>query len=190
MIIYLARHTEYDNPRNISPFHLPVHLSIEGREKAKRMGNWFKENAKSSTPIISSPIARCVQTSEIISSVSNSFVTFDDRLFETMCPNLQGTVEKEFEGWKFAQDDPSRESQSDILKRVLNLYNEVVEKGADRIFVSHGDPLTILWFHLTGKKIEHYLWSPQNSIHNIQRGDIVKISVENSNVQDTEYIKV
>ncbi len=190
MIIYLTRHTEYDNPNRLFVFHLPVNLSVNGRAHAQRMGQWFAKNATKSLPIISSPIARCIQTTEIISSHTDSFVTFDDRLIETRCANLQGTQEPENKTWQTQYDDQSRETQSAILERSLNLYKEIVEKGADRILVSHGDPLTILLYHLTNQTIPHYLWSPEQEPHNVQRGEIVKLTIENKEVKDIKRIKV
>lgn len=176
MVLYFVRHTPYHNPNNIFAFHLPMYLSEEGREQAHRIGEWFTKN-NNNLPIYTSPIVRCVQTAEIIAAHTNSFVTPDERLTETRLPNLQGTKQPEDKPWVKEEEDSTRESREDILKRVLNIYTELVSDGKDCILVSHGDAITILYYHLNKKEFPEYLWGPENSKNVIHRGEIVKIEI-------------
>ena len=88
MHIYLVRHTKYHNPENIFPFHLPVNLSVEGREHARRIADWFTNKKLIKLPIFTSPVVRCVQTAEIIAGQTDSFVSADERLVETYSPGI------------------------------------------------------------------------------------------------------
>jgi len=176
MKIFLVRHAAYHNPDTIYPFHLPVPLSEDGRKHAQRVGEWFQSQKIFKLPIFTSPIQRAVETAEAISEKTQSDIQKDDRLIETYSEGLQG--KKQSEDWKFEFDDPTRESKESVLKRVLNIYNEKIEEGEDCIFVSHGDPLTLLWYFLVKKEMPHYVWDPAN-IDVIKRGEIVEIDIEN-----------
>ncbi len=190
MHIYLVRHTHFFNPENIYPFHLDLYLSEEGREHAKRIGQWFAENKLQNLPIHTSPIIRCVQTAEIIASYIHAFVRIDQRLIETSCPNLQGKKIPLETPWIVEEDDESRESRSDILNRVLNAYKERVNEGKDCILVSHGDALTILYYYLNSKKLPKYLWGPENIENIINRGEIVNIELNGDKIHSISRIKV
>ena len=63
MKIYLLRHCEYVNPNNIMPGRLPVELSEEGLNQAKRLRKYFMD--KDIGMIYSSAVRRCKQTAEI-----------------------------------------------------------------------------------------------------------------------------
>lgn len=189
MVLYFVRHTPYTNPNNLFAFHLPMYLSEEGRKHAHRIGEWFTKNGGNKLPIVTSPIVRCVQTSEILATHTNSFVTTDERLIETRLPNLQGTKQPHNQAWVIEEKDESREPREAILKRVLSVYNERIDRGQDCILVSHGDPITILYYHLNKMEFPEYLWSPENKKNVIQRGDIVKIEITPYKL-DTTRIKV
>src|SRR3989304_7100135 len=109
MHIYLVRHTKFHNPDHLFPFPLPFHLSESGREHAKRIANWFFEKKFLNLPISVSPIARTIQTAEIIAAKINSMVEIDSRLIETSCPNLQGNKKPETNSWVVEEEDGSRE---------------------------------------------------------------------------------
>lgn len=188
MIIFLVRHTEYENPDNIYPFHLPVNLSTLGRENAKLIGKWFKKNNHSKLPIYSSPIARCIQTSEIIASETQSYISFDIRLIETYCPGLQGKTKPKKDAWKIENDELTRESKESILKRMLNILTEKINENHDCILVSHGDQTTMLYYLFRNKSFPTYFWDPENSDNIVNMGDIVKIKVEDNKVIDIAKI--
>lgn len=181
MKIYLVRHAVFHNPNNVFPFHLPLYLSPVGRKHVKRVGEWFASKSASGLPVISSPIVRCVQTSEIIASVTKSDVTLDERLIEVANPKLQGTPLPP-EHWKTEESDPDTESIEDIRKRVFNWFEDMLKTGGDVIGVSHGTPLTVLYFTLTGQTVAPHLWSPENESKNIQRGEIAVLTIDNKNL--------
>lgn len=177
MTIYLVRHTQYHNPENIFPFHLPVYLSVEGREHAKRIGKWFDEHQLHDLPMFSSPIVRCVQTAEIIASQINSFVSVDNRLEETYSPGIQGLRMPEKDDWKVIYEDPTRETVQSVTSRAVSIFKEKVAQGQDCILVSHGDPLTILYYYLLDEPLPKDMWKPENVEFVIDRGEIVKVEL-------------
>lgn len=181
MHIYLVRHAKYHNPENIFPFHLPVHLSKEGREHVQRVAKWFLKRDVKDLPIFTSPIARCVQTAEIIAAQTNSYVACDERLIETHSPQLQGKVQPQTDAWKIEEEDMTRETQDSVRARAVSIFEEKVSEQNDCILVSHGDPLTILYFHLMGEKLPANLWSPANAEKVIDRGEIVDIEITEEN---------
>ncbi len=188
MHIYLVRHTKYHNPENVFPFHLPVNLSVEGREHAKRIAAWFKDKKLGQIPIYSSPIVRCVQTSEIIAAQTDSFVTADDRLVETFSPGIQGTHKPEKDEWKIEDEDPTRESIESIRQRASSIFEEKLNHNHNCILVSHGDPLTILYYHLLQKELPQDMWKPGNEDLVISRGEIVDVEIgENHKLTLTRY---
>ncbi len=180
MNIYLVRHTEYYNPTNIFPFHLPVYLSEEGRAHAKRIGKWFKEN-NITLPIYTSPIMRTVQTSEIIASFTDSFVTSDPRLRETESIDLLGKPRGE-KYWEIEPCDETREKIEEVQKRIVEIFNEKKDNNEECILISHGDPLTALYYYLLNKPLMPFLWYPDNEKNCIQRGEIVKITIDNDSI--------
>ena len=183
MHIYLVRHTEYSNPKGVYAFHLPFTLSRKGKNHAAKIGEWLNKKGNS-LPIYTSSIKRCVQTSEIIASKTNSIIRRDERLIEVYCPNLQGKKKptKNEDSWKLEEDDLSREPWLKTLRRMINLFKEKVSLGEDCIFVSHGEPLTLLYYHLIDKKPRKYLWDPKNKNKVILKGMIVDIEVDNDNI--------
>jgi len=190
MHIYLVRHTKYHNPENIFPFHLPVYLSTEGREHAHRIADWFHNHSLLEVPIYTSPILRCVQTSEIIASATDSFVMSDSRLIETASPQLQGQVQPEKDPWKYEDTDTTRETQAAIKDRVTDIFEEKMTLGKDCVLVSHGDPLTILFYHLQKSPLPPELWSPENEAKIISRGEIVDVVITNNAVNSITRYKV
>lgn len=180
MNIYLVRHTQYYNPENIYAFFLPLYLSTTGRKRANLLASWFVKKEMLELPIYTSPIVRCLQTAEIIASKTKSFVAIDQRLTEVSCPNLQGVKKPKKDDWKLEEDDQTRETHLSTRKRILDLYNQKVKEGKDCIFVSHGEPLTILQFYLQNKKLPQYLWNDENKENVIQKGNIVEILITDS----------
>ena len=172
--LYLVRHAEYDNPENIYPFHLPLQLSKEGRDHAKRVGEWFQNNSII-LPIFTSPIVRAVQTSEIISSKIGSFVVVDRRLVETSHASLQGKTIQNKDDWKNQRKLPDREPQENQRDRILAVIYEKIDQNMPAILVSHGDPLSITLMSLVGKSIDPEQMSTDDYI---QKGEIVELVFE------------
>lgn len=185
MMIYGVRHTDYLNPENIYPFHLPVQLSAEGRAHAKRIGEWFQKKGVGNITIFSSPIVRTHETAEIIADAIGSSITIDARLIESSCTNLQGKKQEGPNPVEREYDDPTREPLIDVQKRMIQFFDEKVFENKDCIFVTHGDPITTLYYHLIGKSpLPKHLYVPENFSLCIQRGEIVQITVANPFVVD------
>ncbi len=193
MRIYLVRHGEYSNPDNIFPFHLPVTLSEEGREHIKRVGSWFQRKDVRKIPIYTSPILRTRETAEIIASFTNSSIENDDRLIESYSPNLQGKRQPGKEGdnaaWQMQCSDQSRESSESVQKRMIECFNEKAREGKDCVLVSHGDPLTALYYHLIQKALVSCLFDDEHIDIYIKRGEIVSVQIDGDDYQ-TERITV
>lgn len=187
MTIYLLRHGEYSNPDNIFPFHLPVTLSELGKEHIKRTGQWFAQKGVKATPIFTSPILRAVETAEIMALSTSSKVSTDDRLIESYCPNLEGKKQPGKEGdaaaWKMQCGDRSRETSESVQKRMIECFDEKVDEGKDCILVSHGDPLTALYYHLIQKELVSCLFDVEHIGIYIKRGEIVCVDVNEGNYQ-------
>lgn len=190
MHVYVVRHTEYENPDGVFAFHLPLPLSKSGQEHAAEIGDWFQQHTGKGIKIFSSPILRTVQTAEAIADKTNSEIQTDDRLIETQLPDLQGQAKPEGEKWKLEEDHPARESREDVLKRMLDIFNEKVEAGEDCVLVTHGDASTLFYFHLHDKKVPQYLWSPDVKDQVVLRGDILDVEVEDGEVRGVERVRI
>lgn len=190
MYLYLVRHLEYENPSKIYAFHLPLYLSVKGRRNADQIASWFVNKRLLGLNIYTSPIVRCVQTAEIIAAQTGSFVASDSRLIESSCSNLQGKEKNITNPWKVEEDDSTREVKDSVRERVISIYHEMVTQNNDCIFISHGDPLTVLYYWLQNRNLPKYLWDPVISQQVVQRGDIVIIKIENRSVSFIDKINV
>lgn len=147
--IYLLRHCEYDNPRNILPGRLPVTLSAEGIAQANKLSLFFSQQSVSK--IYSSAVERCKQTSEIISGGTIP-VLFDTRILETLSA-YQGFwgENQHVGGYHFFShvQNLGGESLSDIKRRVSAFWEEsIVTSNENIIICSHGDPLQVLYSYI------------------------------------------
>jgi len=188
--MYLVRHTEYLNPERIFPFHLPVFLSPEGRSHAKRIGEWFVTNNHKNIPIYSSRLVRTVQTAEIIASQTNSNVMIDIRLVEYTSPSLQGTKMSDVDTWKQEQEDNSRETYDSIKIRMKSILSEMLNKKEDCILISHGDPLTLLYYTIMNMQLPEFLWTPELEPICIQKGEIVQLEYNDNTLLHSQRINV
>lgn len=131
-------------------------------------------------PIYSSPIKRAYQTAEVIAKVIDSKVSYDERLTESSCPNLEGkkAPDDEEETWKMQCRDPLRESSESLQKRALECFQEKVKEGNDCILVSHGDPLAALVYYLIKKPLTTCLFDDEHYKFYIKRGEIVQVKID------------
>lgn len=171
--IYLLRHCDYDNPRNILPGRLPVELSEAGKERARELRDIFSD--KKISRIYSSAVLRCKQTAEIVSGGQIPIV-YDKRLLESLSA-LQGYWEHDWNHFFDHIDELGGETILDIKKRVVNFYEELVPKlEADEnvIICSHGDPLQVLYAHLKGLKFDDSNHLPENLENGwLERGEFL-----------------
>ncbi|HAV14915.1 MAG TPA: hypothetical protein DCX25_01145 [Candidatus Pacebacteria bacterium] len=154
--LYLVRHCEYDNPRNILPGRLPVELSEKGKKQARKLTEYFKD--KSIAKIHSSAVLRCKQTSEIISSNAIPIV-YDKRLLEIHSA-YQGIARepndplKEYEYFYGHIPELGGESLYDIYTRMASFFEELLLDLHENVIVcSHGDPLYMAYYWFTKKPL-------------------------------------
>lgn len=187
MTVYLVRHTKYSNPDKVFAFKLPLELSKEGISHALKIGGWFKNNSLLGLKVYSSPIKRTLQTAKIIASEIGSKVFIEDRLTEVSCPNLQGKKQpNNGEGdaaWKMEAFDSSREPSAAVQKRIVSFFQEKLDEKKDCIFISHGDPLTALYYYLTKKPLVPCLFDDEHLDIYIKRGEIVKVEINEDKFQ-------
>lgn len=90
--------------------------------------------------------------------------------------------------WFLEQQDELRETKESILKRMRSIYEEKVKEGEDCTLVSHGDPITLFYYQLIGKKILRYIWSPENRGATVKKGEVVKIEIKDGGFVRAEKI--
>lgn len=144
--IYLLRHGEYENPRQIFPGRLPgFPLSTKGLEQAKRLGESMAHLHIAA--VYASPLTRTYQTAQAIAAVHNLPVQTDERLMDLVTP-LQGKPVAYMESinWSFYRREyieQGGEPLSTAFRRINVCIREKVAKhpGQHIVFVSHGDPI-------------------------------------------------
>jgi len=189
MKIYLVRHTEYENPKNIYAVWLPFKLSKLGKRHAKTVAEYLAKKCEIGVPITASPIERCQETAKYIAKQTKSKIETDKRLIEVYSPGLQGKTIPGKNDYIFEEGDPKRERRTKIRVRMLSIFNEKIKEGKDCILVSHGDPIVTLYYHLSHLKLLRFLWNPKNP-NLIMKGEIVEIDIENGEVIKVERIKL
>jgi broad specificity phosphatase PhoE len=158
LTIYLARHAEAANPRDILYGRLPrVDLSARGREQAAALAE-----AMGGLPlqaIYSSPLLRARRTAAAIAahhpgvSVSRSGLLLENR------HPYQGRPHKEIAALGDRAYDPDvlgakGESILDLRERMVRFLRQVSRHHRDGVVaaVAHADPLAALRAHLLGKE--------------------------------------
>lgn len=152
--IYLLRHCEYANPRNLLVGRLPVELSLDGVKHAERLAEYFSD--KKIEKIYSSAVKRCQQTSEIISR-GKIAIENDQRILETFSA-YQGYwggwdgKELVWDDFFIHRDTVGGEGAEDISQRMTSFFRDLAQKPEKNIIIcSHGDPLYLLFLSLIGK---------------------------------------
>lgn len=152
MTIYLTRHTQYANPRNILPGRLPVELSEEGVTEAERLQLFFQD--KNISKIYSSAVHRCKQTSETIAN-NNISIEYDQRLLESFSA-YQGYWIEDFKHYWIHRHEVGGEGHQDIQNRMVSFWQEKIVKSeidGNIIICSHGDPLYFLYQYLADQPL-------------------------------------
>jgi broad specificity phosphatase PhoE len=160
-IIYLLRHGEYDNPKDILPIRLPgFPLNQKGRQQAYKNAKYLKN--KKIAAIYSSPILRCKQTSEIIGKTLRKRVHYSKLILEVKSP-IQGMekskyykLKKKYIGIPYSYPDHIKnkgETIMQIYKRIYKLVFKIINKHLEEnvVVVAHGDPIMILIYGLVNK---------------------------------------
>jgi len=161
--VYLIRHADVENPRRLLYGHLDgFQLSALGRAQAAAVGERLRsENVKR---IVSSPLARAVETAELINSRLDppAILEADPELREAEFSRyLQGLpywqIPLRRPLW-FAHKArrglvPGDESVDRMGGRILDVVRRIVREhaGETMAVVSHADPLQAAWILLDGR---------------------------------------
>lgn len=166
MKIYLIRHGETDaNRQRRLQGRLDIPLNESGRAQALEAS---KELSKISFDrIYSSPLARAVETGEIVSGVSREHFILDDRIQEISFGEAEGRPMDEL-GDEFARffDAPGRyvpwpgaESLSELAERVGQFLSDIrSEKDEKVLVVSHGAAIHAMLWKISGCSLDQF-WS-------------------------------
>jgi broad specificity phosphatase PhoE len=145
--IFLLRHADYENPYNILPCRLPFPLSESGIAALAKWREYF--SCVKIERIYTSPVLRCVQTSEYISQNQINIVK-DVRLAEVLSAAQGSILEKQWREELYGKvNELGGETQEEVQRRVADLWNSIVF-GQDKNYMicSHGDPLLFLYQYL------------------------------------------
>lgn len=155
---YLIRHGNVDVPldeKGDRLFYGPeARLNAVGQEKAARLGRDLHSRAVPLDRVFSSPFPRAAETARLIATPFGLPVAVDPRLGDTHAPNLWGTSIEEANRKGpysyFVQPTPDQEVPEQIDARMLAAYQQIYaeSRGQTFVLVSHGDPLTILYYRL------------------------------------------
>lgn len=157
--IYLVRHGDVHNPRNVLYERLEgFPLSNLGRTQAHALGRFL--STKTLSHIYASPLERTKETAGIIASYQADVgITYEERIIEVSTP-LRGSRMEVLAatGWDFYTRRHIRaggERLGDIWRRMSRFLHEAVRKHAGEkiAVVSHGDPIMISMIKHQGKRL-------------------------------------
>ena len=127
-------------------------LTDNGKEQARKVGNYFKSIGVSFDTIYYSPMIRCFETAREISAIVGGKLIPEDRILELDYGDWEGLTRKEIES-KFADDynkycsdmscrpTGSVENANDVSIRVLDFLHELkdsdITKGKQVLIVTH-----------------------------------------------------
>lgn len=171
--IFLVRHGEVINPKNIIYGYLPVPLSPKGKAQAKKVGHFLREQKIGA--IFASPMKRTQETAKIIKKAIGGKVKIitDKNLRESgLGHHTEGATRQDFmEKYKklcyFYNRFPARvnvggENLAKIAVRVLKSVSGGIKKypGQNLVFVSHRDPILALLLKISKRSF--------NDLHKVQ----------------------
>ena len=161
MNIYFARHGQTQwNKDNIICGRKNIPLTEKGKEQAQKLA----ENlvAEKIDIIISSPLQRAIQTSEIVAKSLECEILIDERLIEQNYGIYEG-VNSGNEGFlnnkrNFAYKYPEGESMMQVAARVYPLIDELRERYADKniLLICHGGVCRVLKTYFQDMTNEEY----------------------------------
>jgi len=158
--VWLARHGEVHNPKNLLYGRLPrVDLTSEGRRQAQALADCLR--GRPLAAIYSSPMLRARRTADAIRSAHPEIgpVHIDSDLLEVRTA-WQGEPLEALERikWDFYTNPrhPDDESLRAIHDRMLRWLGRMLRRhaGSEVVGVSHGDPILILVGTLSGLALD------------------------------------
>ncbi len=157
-IVYLIRHADYENPKNIFHGRLPgFPLSKEGKVQAQKLVTLLKD--KPLAAVYSSPLTRAYQTAEIIAAPHRLKIQTDKRLMDIKTP-LQGKPISylhsiNFQVYRHEFIKAGGEKLSDVFKRMDSFFKDMLRRYPGKVLavVSHGDPIMSIGFKYRGRPL-------------------------------------
>ncbi len=155
MKLYVVRHGEtVENANNCLVGRINSSLTEKGIEQAKKVREYFKD--KKIDLIVSSPLDRCKQTSEIIS---------DEMIPIVYTESLLGRNHGEFTGkprdsinfdeyWNYNKNIQYEKAESvkDLYDRIARLMDDLKGEFTDKsiIIVTHSGVMRVLYYYFNG----------------------------------------
>ena len=155
MKLYVVRHGEtLENANNCLVGRINSSLTAEGIQQAKKVSAYFKD--KNIDLIVSSPLDRCRQTSEIISN-NKIPIIYSDSLLGRDHGEFTGRPKESInfdEYWNYNKNIKYKRAESvqDLYNRVAKLVEEIKEKyaGKNVIIVTHSGIMRVLYYYFKG----------------------------------------
>lgn len=169
MKIYIARHGETAWNRE---FRVCGRTDLELTERGIEQAHLLAQEVEkyNITHIISSPLKRALQTSEVVSEKTGIPVTVDDRLIEQDYGSFEGVSGKD-EGFlenkkKFAYRYPGGESMMMVAARVYPLIDEIKIRYQDKnvLLICHGGVCRVINTYFQDVTNEEFFhWNMENA---------------------------
>ena len=177
-VVFLIRHGEIDNPRNIIyGSNIEMQLANTGKDQMQRLAAKILKSGNVPSKIFSSPLQRTMESSNILASIWGiSDIQVEEDLKDSYVPALAGqptsVLAKLRSKGEDAYSDELRkqgnESRQDIATRMFRAYQKAISNISDSIaLVSHGDPILFLLYKLE---------NPDSS--EIPMADIIKNTID------------
>ena len=155
MKLYVVRHGEtLENANNCLVGRINSSLTAEGINQDKKVSAYFKD--KNIDLIVSSPLDRCRQTSEIISN-NKIPIIYSDSLLGRDHGEFTGKPKESInfdEYWNYNKNIQYKRAESvqDLYNRVAKLVEEIKEKyaGKNVIIVTHSGIMRVLYYYFKG----------------------------------------
>lgn len=186
MEIYLIRHTQVNLPEGICYGFSDVDVSENFEEDTASILK--KINIDKSFITFSSPLIRCIKLSKLIGTDE---LYIDERLKEINFGDWElkkwNEIDRlEIEKWSndyVSNNCPAGESFSDLYKRVIEFYNDILLINKDIIVVTHGGVIRCL--------LANILEIPLKNAHKIKvnMGSITKITIDKA-ITVIDYINM
>ncbi|MCR5772674.1 MAG: histidine phosphatase family protein [Butyrivibrio sp.] len=134
MYWYFVRHGETNwNKERLFQGATDVPLDDNGRRQALEAGVRLKNNGISIKKVYSSPLDRAIETAELITGISRSEFTIDERIKEMFFGELEGT---DYDVVKAREKDLFEEPQKYVNckpKKGVETYDSIVSRAGDFI---------------------------------------------------------
>ena len=161
--INFIRHCANINPDGIIPGRIPgFPLNEEGKNQAKKVGNYFKN--KPIKIIYTSPLERAFETADIVAEfLPLTKISHAYELIEVDSSSWQGyKLEEVFtnKNYDLYLNDPGTNTVPENLSKLASRMKEFAmklcekHKGEEVVCVSHNDPIIALRLILEGKSLQ------------------------------------